>query len=352
MDAPASAADEIKRRARALGFDLVGCTRADPPPHAARFEQWLADGFHGDMQYLARRAAERGSLQQLLPGARSVVVVGMNYFVDAEALTEQGPPGGRVARYAWGTGDYHEILGEKLDRLAAAIRAVGGPAIRTRWFVDTGPVLERDLAQRAGIGFIGKHTNLIHRGLGNWIFVGEVLTDLELSPDPPEREYCGTCHRCLDACPTRAIVAPYRLDARLCISYLTIELKGSIPVELRPLVGDRIFGCDDCLEVCPWNRFARASTVREFQRRPLPPLTEFLGWTDRQFRDYFRGTPLLRLKRPRFLRNVCVALGNCGGAEALPALTRALQDPDPLVREHAAWAIAQIRARRPSPSER
>jgi epoxyqueuosine reductase len=236
-------------------------------------------------------------------------------------------------------------MGEKLGRLAAAIDECGGPGTRSLWYVDTGPILERDLAQRAGIGFIGKHTNLINRRLGNWILVGEVLTTLDLLPDEPEREYCGTCRRCIDVCPTRAIVAPYRLDARLCISYLTIELKGAIPVELRPLVGDHVFGCDDCLEVCPWNRFAKLSPVREFQRREMPPLTEFLSWDERKFRDFFRGTPMLRIKRRGFLRNVCVVLGNIGEAAALPALKRALADPEPLVREHAAWAIEQIQSR-------
>ena len=236
-------------------------------------------------------------------------------------------------------------MGEKLKRLAGFVCEVGGPGNKALWYVDTGPILERDLAQRAGVGFIGKHTNLISRQLGNWVFIGEVLTNLELPPDQPEREYCGSCHRCIDACPTRAIVAPYQLDARLCISYLTIELKGSIPVELRPLVGDHVFGCDDCLEVCPWNRFAKASPIREFQRRELPTLTEFLSWDEAKFKAFFRGTPIYRIKRRGFLRNVCVALGNIGDESALPALQRALDDPEPLVREHAAWAIERIRER-------
>jgi epoxyqueuosine reductase len=323
-------AAEIKQRARALGFDLVGITTADAPQHAEFFQQWLAERFHGEMSYMERNAAQRVDPRQLLPGVRSIVVVGLNYNCGAPGL---------VARYAAGNRDYHELMREKLEQLA---ELVGGDA---KCYVDTGPILERDLAQRAGIGFIGKHTNLISRRLGNWIFLGVVLTTLELPADQPEREYCGTCHRCIDACPTRAIVAPYRLDARLCISYLTIELKGSIPVELRPLIGDRIFGCDDCLEVCPWNRFARLSPVKEFQRRDLPALTEFLSWDEKQFRGYFRGTPIFRIKRRGFLRNVCVALGNIGDESALPALERALDDPEPLIRQHAAWAIEQIRAR-------
>jgi epoxyqueuosine reductase len=342
---PASLAAEIKRQARALGFDLVGISPAAPPPHAAFFQDWLAGGLHGEMSWLARNADKRVAPATVLPAARSIVVTGLNYYAGDHPPDD---PGGRIARYAWGAADYHDRLGEMLERLAAAMRALGGADTATRWYVDTGPVLERDLAQRAGIGFIGKHTNLINRGLGNWIFLGVVLTTLELPADPPEREYCGTCRRCIDVCPTNAIVGPYQLDARLCISYLTIELKGSIPLQLRSVIGDRIFGCDDCLEVCPWNRFAKQSPVKEFQRRELPPLSEFLSWDEKKFREFFRGTPIARIKRRGFLRNVCVALGNVGDESALPALTRALQDPEPLVREHAAWAITRIRARHPA----
>jgi epoxyqueuosine reductase len=329
---------EIKERARALGFDLVGITSAAPPAHASAYEQWVADGFHGELAYMARNADKRVSPTLYFPAARSAIVVGLNYYTGDHDSARTG----RIARYAWGERDYHGLIGDKLKELAAFIAEEGGRVLSA---VDTGPILERDLAQRAGLGFIGKHTNLISRQLGNWIFLGEILTDLELPPDVPEREYCGTCRRCLDACPTRAIVAPYRLDARLCISYLTIELKGSIPIELRPLIGDRIFGCDDCLEVCPWNRFARQSPVREFQRRDLPALTEFLAWDEAKFKAFFRGTPIYRLKRRGFLRNVCVALGNTGKAAAIPALKRALDDPEPLIREHAAWALEEIQRR-------
>ncbi len=364
-------ADEVKRHAESLGFDLVGITDAQPPPHAAQFRDWLRDKFHGEMGYMQRNAAKRVEPMKVLPDARSVIVVGLSYWTgavgplpsagDGKVPPRQGTrpttvataaPAGRIARYAWGTCDYHEVVGEKLKQLAGFVCEIGGEGTQALWYVDTGPNLERDFAQRAGIGFIGKHTNLISRKLGNWILVGEVLTNLELPADVPEREYCGTCHRCIDACPTRAIVAPYRLDARLCISYLTIELKGAIPVELRSLIGDRIFGCDDCLEVCPWNRFARLSPVREFRRRELPPLTEFLSWDEAQFKAFFRGTPIYRIKRRGFLRNVCVALGNVGDETALPALERALHDPEPLVREHAQWAIDQIRKRRYNPERR
>jgi epoxyqueuosine reductase len=296
------------------------------------------------MGYMAKNAAKRVDPSKVLANARSVVVVGLNYFAEPPGAGA-GPVDGRVARYAWGRSDYHDVMGEKLKRLASAIDQCGGPGTRSLWYVDTGPILERDFAQRAGIGFIGKHTNLINRGLGNWILVGEVLTNLPLPSDQPEGEYCGTCHRCIDVCPTRAIVAPYQLDARLCISYLTIELKGAIPTELRPLIGDHVFGCDDCLEVCPWNRFAKLSPAREFQRRDMPPLTEFLSWDEQRFRDFFQGTPILRIKRRGFLRNVCVVLGNVGDESALPALERVALDAEPLVREHATWAIEQVRSR-------
>ena len=311
--------DRIRAQAFELGFDLVGFTAAASPEHTGEFHQWLADGCHGEMAYLSRRAAERADPRQLLPGAKSIVVVGKNY-----GTTGPAP----LARYAAGHADYHEQMGAKLAQLAKLI----GNAI---WYVDTGPILERDVAQRAGIGWVGKHTNLISRQFGNWIFLGEVLTTLDLPADLPARDQCGTCRRCLDVCPTQAIFAPYRLDARRCISYLTIELKGSIPVELRPVIGQRIFGCDDCLEVCPWNRFAKPVV----SPRPLPALTEMLMWNDKQFADFFRGTPIYRLKRRGWLRNICVVLGNCGDQMAIPALRRALTDQEPLIREHAAWAL-------------
>lgn len=332
-----SRAVHIKQQAVALGFDLVGITSTATPSHLPQFRQWIADGFHGDMGYMARRVDDRADPTRLLPGAKSVVVVGLNY------LTGQPPPGQpRVARYAAGDRDYHDWIGDKLAFLSDSIRSLGGEA---KWYVDTGPILERDLAQRAGLGFIGKHTNLISRGLGNWLFIGSILTTLELEVDQPERPHCGTCQRCIEVCPTRAIVAPYRLDARLCISYLTIELKGAIPVELRPLIGDHVFGCDDCLEVCPWNRFARMSPVAAFRHRTLPSLEEYLSWDNARFKSFFAGTPIERVKRRGWLRNVCVVLGNTGDRSSLTALNHAGQDAEPLVREHAGWAIAQIEAR-------
>ncbi|MBI4661764.1 MAG: tRNA epoxyqueuosine(34) reductase QueG [Verrucomicrobia bacterium] len=272
---------------------------------------------------------------------------GSNVSSADERDAAESVPTGIVARYARFE-DYHQILGDPLKSLASFVNELGGEGTRSLWYVDTGPLLERDLAQRAGLGFVGKHTNLISRRLGNWIFLAEILTTLPLEPDPPERNLCGTCTRCLSACPTRAIVAPFELDARRCISYLTIELKGAIPVELRPAVGARIFGCDDCLAVCPWNRFAREGRLmRERARSDLaaPDLVELLSLDEAAFNRRFAGTPIRRAKRRGFLRNVCVALGNVGDQRSLPALARAAQDAEPLVAEHARWAIQQIEAR-------
>jgi epoxyqueuosine reductase len=238
------------------------------------------------------------------------------------------------------------VLAEPLRKLAEYVCALGSNGTRALWYVDTGPLLERDLAQRAGLGFAGKHTNLISRRLGNWFFLSEIITTLELEADRPERNHCGNCTRCISACPTGAIKGPFKLDARRCISYLTIELKGSIPMELRPLLGNRIYGCDDCLAVCPWNRFAQtASLLQPRDDLQAPVLLDLLQLDDAEFKRRFAGTPILRTKRRGLLRNVCVALGNIGGAEALPALERALLDHEPLIVEHAHWAIAAIKRR-------
>ena len=239
------------------------------------------------------------------------------------------------------------MLAEKLKSLSAFVDQPN-PGTRSLWYVDTGPILERDLAQRAGIGFVGKHTNVISRKLGNWIFLAEILTTLELEPDAPEKNRCGSCERCITACPTRAITAPFQLDARLCISYLTIELQGSIPVELRPLIGNRIYGCDDCLAACPWNKFAREGSLMKLHARDnleTPDLIELLQLDDAGFKKKFAGMPMLRTKRRGILRNVCVALGNVGGKSALPTLEKACGDSEPLIAEHARWAVEQIRAR-------
>jgi epoxyqueuosine reductase len=391
----------IRKRALELGFDDCRFTAASPPDHAAEFEKWLGQNRHGEMSYLARNADKRLNPQRVLSGAKSVIALAVSYAtgvegrvagVEEKAAAQPEPtaggasvlasqwaecpvdlrPGsklvppdvgcadrqeadthgsrftfhGIVARYAR-FADYHNLVGERLQQLAGYVNELGG-GTRSLGYVDTGPVLERDLAQRAGLGFIGKHTNLISRQLGNWVFLAEIVTTLELEPDAPEKNRCGSCTRCIAACPTAAIPAPFQLDARRCISYLTIELKGSIPVELRPLMGNRIFGCDDCLAVCPWNRFAReGGLMKEHARSDLttPDLLELLALDETGFKRRFAGTPILRTKRRGLLRNVCVALGNTGDASALTALQRAATEPEPLIGEHARWAMGEIQRR-------
>ena len=344
----------ISRRARELGFDVCRFTTAARPESAPQFQQWLDQGRHGEMGYLARNAHKRVDLSQVLPNAQSLVLLAINYAAREVQEPGQTHETGLVARYARYE-DYHDILAPRLAELSGFIDQLGGPGTRSLWYVDTGPILERDLAQRAGLGFVGKHTSLISRELGNWFFLAEIITTLKLEPDAAEKNRCGTCARCLSACPSGAIVAPFQLDARLCISYLTIELKGPIPIELRPAVGNRIYGCDDCLAACPWNRFARqGSLMKEHERSDLaaPNLLRLLDLDDSAFKRLFAGTPMLRTKRKGLLRNVCVALGNIGDQNALPALRKAARDPEPLIAEHATWAIEQITRRsavEPSP---
>ena len=335
---------EIVQRASQLGFDACRITTAAPPESAEHFEQWLAAGRHGSMTYLARNSAKRVDPSLVLKQARSVITLAATY---RGASMSDAPCTGLIARYAR-YADYHEALSTPLKQLTEFVNEVGGPTTRSLWYVDTGPLLERDLAQRAGLGFIGKHTNLISRTLGNWFFLAEIITTLELEPDAPEKNHCGTCTRCIAACPTRAITAPFQLDARRCISYLTIELKGSIPVEFRRAMGNRIYGCDDCLAACPWNRFAREGHLMRAHARPdltTPDLLELLALDEAGFKRRFAGTPILRARRRGLLRNVCVALGNAGEESALPALHRATHDPEPLIAEHAHWAIKEIRQR-------
>jgi len=335
----------IAQRALELGFDACRFTTAAVSESAPRFNEWIASQKHGEMAYLERTAHKRVDPQKVLPGARSTLCLAASYAAIPRPASRVRRSAGVVARYARYR-DYHDVLGENLKALAEFVNGMGSEGTRSLWYIDTGPLLERGLAQRAGLGFIGKHTNLISRHLGNWIFLAEIITTLELEPDAPETNRCGTCTRCLDACPTRAITSPFQLDARLCISYLTIELKSSIPVELRPAIGNRIYGCDDCLAVCPWNRFAReGQLMKEHARSDLeqPDLIELLSLDDAGFRKKFAGTAILRTKRRGLLRNVCVALGNAGDAAALPALERATNDAEPLVAEHAEWAIRQIR---------
>jgi epoxyqueuosine reductase len=289
------------------------------------------------MAWLARNQERRVDPQQVLPGARSVIVLALNYWQGPEPA----PPQGKIARYAWGD-DYHDLIEKKLEQLDAFLRTAGGVQ---KCYVDTGPMLERDHAAAAGAGWHGKSTMLISPQLGAWFFLAEILTTLELEPDAPLPDRCGRCTRCVDACPTQAILAPHLLDARRCISYLTIELKGSIPEAMRPLIGDRIYGCDDCAAACPWNRFAQASQETAFAARPHVHgfiLRDYLALDDDQFRALFRKSPIKRIKRRGFLRNVCVALGNVGTAEDIPALERAAADPEPLIADHALWAMSDI----------
>jgi epoxyqueuosine reductase len=356
--------EALRQRARELGFDDYRVTTAAAPESAGRFQQWLAEGCHGDMAWLERTAQKRADPQQVLPGARSIITLAASYYISncqlpiangsapvvaSDSGTEPGAGNWKsdlTARYARFT-DYHDVLSERLKQLTEFVNALDGPGTRSLWYVDTGPLLERDLAQRAGLGFIGKHSNLISRQLGNWIFLSEIITTLELEPDAPERNRCGSCTLCITACPTSAINAPFRLDARRCISYLTIEFRGSIPLELRPAIGNRIFGCDDCLAVCPWNRFAQEGRLMQAHARPdlaQPDLLELLALDEAGFQRQFAGTPILRSRRRGLLRNVCVVLGNIGDERALPALQKATQDVEPLVAEHARWAIEQIEA--------
>ncbi|MFO1488217.1 MAG: tRNA epoxyqueuosine(34) reductase QueG [Verrucomicrobiota bacterium] len=335
----------LRQRARELGFDDCRFTTARAPDHADRFQDWLSQKRHGEMGYLERNAHKRLDPQAVLADARSVVIVAASY---AGNVFERLPAGtGAVARYARFK-DYHDVMGERLAALTKDLQGAAGDNTRSLWYVDTGPLLERDLAQRAGLGFAGKHTNLISRRLGNWFFLGEIITTLEIEPDAAEANHCGNCTRCLTACPTQAIVAPFQLDARRCISYLTIELKGAIPHELRPAIGNRIYGCDDCLAACPWNKFAREGALMRPHARPdlcAPELLELLRLDEPGFKARFAGTPLLRTKRRGLLRNVCVALGNVGEADAVPALEKAARDAEPLIAEHARWAIEQIKRR-------
>ena len=338
----------IRQQARELGFDDCRFTTANALASVEQFQNWIASGRHGEMTWLERSASKRVDPQKILPGAKSVITLAASYGIESPKSKVQSPKSGVIARYAR-FDDYHDVLAEQLRQLTGFINQLGGVETRSLWHVDTGPLLERDFAQRAGLGFVGKHTNLISRRFGNWILVGEIITTLELEPDAPERNHCGKCTRCIAACPTHAITAPFQLDARRCISYLTIELKGPIPIELRPAIGNHIFGCDDCLAVCPWNRFAHEGKLMKSHARPElagPDLIELLQLDEAGFKSRFVGTPILRTKRRGLLRNVCTALGNVGDNSALPHLQKAVKDSEPLIAEHAQWAIRQIESRR------
>ena len=334
----------IRERALADGFDAVGFAAAELAGTARRnLGEFLAQGFHGDMGWMETRAAERGDPGTLWPAARSVVVLGLNYGPGADPLAVlDRPECGAISVYAQGR-DYHRVIKRKLRALAGWIAEEFGCEVKL--FVDTAPVMEKPLGEASGIGWQGKHTNLISRSFGSWLFLGEVYTTLELGADLPGTDHCGACTRCLDVCPTKAFPAPYQLDARRCISYLTIEHKGHIPRELRAPIGNRIYGCDDCLAVCPWNKFARATTTPALMPRielTAPSLADLAALDEAAFRALFAGTAVRRTGRDRFTRNVLIAIGNSGdGALAEPA-RRLLDDPSPLVRAMAVWALSRL----------
>jgi epoxyqueuosine reductase len=331
----------IKAKALELGFAKVAISRAQKLDSRNGLDDWLAAGNHGEMGWMGRNPKDRQDPRRIFAKARSVIVLAMNYFTPP-THSEQANHG-KISRYAWGR-DYHLILKERLKTLCAWIETAE-PTVRGLYYSDTGPVMDKAWAHRSGLGWIGKHSNLITREWGSWVFLGEILLNLELDYDSEGRNYCGTCRRCIEVCPTRAIIAPYVVDARLCISYLTIELRGPIPRELRPLIGSRIFGCDDCQNVCPWNRFAKPSEERDFypdDGNHVPVLIELMSMKEGQFRVRFRNSAIRRAQYAGFLRNVAVALGNSRNPEACPVLCESLHHTEPLVRSHAAWALGEI----------
>jgi epoxyqueuosine reductase len=335
---------ELRERARSLGFSELRIARADLPRRAGEhFRQFLAAGRQGDMDWLARDAERRASPGRLWPAARTAIVLAQTYGPPADPLIElEDRHAGYVSVYARNR-DYHDVMKGRLKELAQWLHARSDAEVKV--FVDTAPILEKPLAQQAGLGWQGKHTNLVSRRLGSWFFLGEILTSLELPTDEAERDHCGSCRRCLDVCPTGAFPQPYALDARRCISYLTIEHKGPIDRELRPLMGNRIYGCDDCLAVCPWNKFAAAGREAKLQARDdlvRPALAELVELDDAAFRQRFSGSPVKRTGRDRFVRNVLIAIGNSGEADFLPAVRRRIGDEAPLVRGAAVWALGRL----------
>jgi epoxyqueuosine reductase len=341
---------QIKQWGGELGLDAVGIADCDLTLAEQRLGAWLAAGHHGDMDYMARHGPKRSRPELLLPGTLRVISARLDYLPEAQQRAEamlQDPQTAFISRYTLGR-DYHKVLRKRLQRLAERIRsAMGGGDYRV--FVDSAPVLEKPLAEKAGIGWIGKHTNLVAREAGSWFFLGEIYTDLPLIADSPASSHCGRCRRCIDICPTQAITAPYRLDARRCISYLTIELKGSIPEPFRVAIGNRIYGCDDCQQVCPWNRFARLTREPAFLPRhglDNATLVTLFDWTEAEFLERTAGSAIRRLGHERWLRNLAVALGNTPPSQAVVEALQCRRDhPSVLVREHVAWALErQLRA--------
>jgi len=339
-------ADRIRSWSRELGFQQTGITDIDLSQAEARLSEWLANRFHGDMTYMARHGSKRSRPDLLVPGTLRVISVRMDYLPEPQDRSRQlldHPSKAYISRYALGR-DYHKLLRGRLRRLAQRIQADIGP-FGHRVFVDSAPVLEKPLAEKAGLGWIGKHTNLLNRRAGSWFFLGELYTDVELPVDRPESSHCGSCRACIDVCPTGAIVAPYRLDARRCISYLTIELKGAIPVELRSMIGNRIYGCDDCQLFCPWNKFAAPTAEGDFaprHRLDSVDLAELFRWDEDTWSRNTEGSAIRRIGYEQWLRNIAVALGNAQRSEAVLAALHARSDsPSPIVREHVEWALQQ-----------
>jgi epoxyqueuosine reductase len=336
---------ELKEEARRLGFADCRITRPDAVPEAAaRLRDWLAEGCHGEMGWMEGRADQRGDPATLWPDVKSVIMLGMAYTPGHDPLALAGQGGhGRISVYAQGQ-DYHDVVKRALKALARWM--VEKAPCELKVFVDTAPVMEKPLAAAAGIGWQGKHTNLVSRGHGSWLFLGAIYTTLDLLPDPSERDHCGSCDACQRACPTNAFPAPYRLDARRCISYLTIEHKGPIPEDLRPGIGNHVYGCDDCLTVCPWNKFAAAAAAhRAFLPRAelvAPQLADLLDLDDAGFREMFAGSPVKRIGRGRMVRNAAIAAGNSGDPALRPALQRLVGDDDPVVADAARWALARL----------
>ena len=338
--------EDIRSWATELGFDQTGIADCDLSVAEERLQEWLAKGYHGDMAFMAAHGKRRTRPEELVAGTRSVISVRMNYMPRDVALAEDvldDPEQAYVARYALGR-DYHKVLRNRLEQLAGRMRdAVGDFGYRV--FTDSAPVMEVELAVKAGTGWRGKHTLLLSRDAGSWFFLGEIYTDLQLPADSPQADHCGSCRRCIDICPTRAIVAPYELDARRCVSYLTIEHKGAIPLELRPLIGNRIFGCDDCQLVCPWNRFAQKASLPDFDVRhglDGPQLLALFAWDERTFDQNTRGSAIRRIGHERWLRNIACALGNAPSSPGIVAALRARADhSSELVREHVRWALSR-----------
>ncbi len=336
--------DLIRAEARRLGFDLCRFTNLDEAwPAAGRLAEFLDAGRHGEMAWMAETAPRRAHPRGMWPEARSAIVLGLSYAPDEDPLAVLAERTlGAISVYARGD-DYHEVIKGRLKQLGGWLQARFGGALKV--FVDTAPLMEKPLAERAGLGWQGRHTNLVSRAFGSWLFLGVVLTTLELAPDPPEAMHCGSCSACLDICPTRAFPAPFQLDARRCISYLTIELKGPIPREFREALGNRIYGCDDCLAVCPWNKFAQASREQRLAARDAlraPSLTDLARLDDAAFRALFSKSPVKRIGRDRFVRNVLYAIGNSGEPALAAEALRLLDDPAPVVRGAAAWALSRL----------